>query len=107
MWGFGTRWRSFDGALVRLTTPVHLEFQALGGFEQRAGLPLLSRGRFEQDGVARGDRDALELRQSTYYLEESKLAPAYGAAVESVAQLLRETIELTDGLYRRRFKLPK
>ncbi len=75
---------SFDGALVSLTTPVHLEFQALGGFEQRAGLPLLSRGRFEQDGVARGDRDDLELRQSTYYLEESELAPAFGAAVESV-----------------------
>ncbi len=75
---------SFDGALVSLTTPVHLEFQALAGFEQRAGLPLLSRGRFEQDGVARGDRDDLELRQSTYYLEESELAPAFGAAIESV-----------------------
>jgi hypothetical protein len=75
---------SFDGALVSLTTPVHLEFQALGGFEQRAGLPLLGRGRFEQDGVARGDRDDLELRQSTYYLEESELAPAFGAAVETV-----------------------
>jgi predicted nucleotidyltransferase len=30
-----------------------------------------------------------------------------GAAVEGVAQLLRETIDLTDGLYRPRFMLPK
>ena len=30
-----------------------------------------------------------------------------GAAVESVAQLLRETVELTDGLYQSRFRLPK
>lgn len=30
-----------------------------------------------------------------------------GAAVESVAQLFRETVELMDGLYRSRFRLPK
>lgn len=30
-----------------------------------------------------------------------------GAAVESVAQLFRETVELTDGLYQSRFTLPK
>jgi hypothetical protein len=30
-----------------------------------------------------------------------------GAAVESVAQLLRETIALTEGLYQPRFTLPK
>ena len=29
------------------------------------------------------------------------------AAVESVAQLVRETVELTDGLYKPRFTLPK
>ena len=29
------------------------------------------------------------------------------AAVESVGQLLRETIELTDGLYKPRYTLPK
>jgi hypothetical protein len=75
---------SFDGGLVSLTTPAYLEFQALAGFEQRAGLPLLSRNRYEGDGVARGDREDLELRESTYFLEESELAPAYGAAVETV-----------------------
>jgi len=32
---------------------------------------------------------------------------ALGAAVECVGRLLRETIELTDGLYRPRFVLPK
>jgi hypothetical protein len=30
-----------------------------------------------------------------------------GASVESVAQLVRETIELTDGLYQPRYALPK
>ena len=34
-------------------------------------------------------------------------AAELGAAVERVGQLLRETIELTDGLYRPRFVLPK
>jgi len=34
-------------------------------------------------------------------------AAELGAAVESVGQLLRETIELTDGLYHPRFALPK
>ena len=34
-------------------------------------------------------------------------AAELGAAVERVGQLLRETIELTDGLYHPRFALPK
>jgi len=74
---------SFDGALVTLTTPAYLQFEAFGGFEQRAGLPLLGRRRWEADGVARGDREGLEINQSTYYLDESELAPAYGAAIET------------------------
>jgi hypothetical protein len=76
-------WWSFDGGLVSLTTPAYLEFQAYGGFEQRSGVPLLGRNRFEADGVRRGNRDGLELDQDTSYLAESKLAPAYGAAVET------------------------
>ncbi len=75
---------SFDGGLLSLTTPAYLEFQAYGGFEQRSGLPLLGTNRYEADGVARGDRDDLEDNQHTAFLEESKLAPAYGVAVESV-----------------------
>ena len=34
-------------------------------------------------------------------------APKLVAAVESIAQLLRDTIDLTDGLYQPRFPLPK
>jgi hypothetical protein len=74
---------SFDGALVRVTTPVFLQFEAYGGFEQRGGLPMLSTSRWEADGVYRGDRTDLELEQWPQYLEESKLAPAWGFAVET------------------------
>jgi hypothetical protein len=74
---------SFDGALARVTTPVFLQFEAYGGFEQRGGLPMLSTSRWEADGVYRGDRRELEFNQWPMYLEESKLAPAWGFAVES------------------------
>jgi len=74
---------SFDGGLVRVTTPVFLAFEAYGGFEQRAGLPMLGTQRFEADGVFRGNRDGLEFNQSPAFLEESKLAPAWGFAIES------------------------
>jgi hypothetical protein len=74
---------SFDGALVRVTTPVFLAFEALGGFEQRGGLPMLSTSRFEPDGVYRGDRHDLEFNEYPMYLEQSELAPAWGFAVET------------------------
>jgi hypothetical protein len=74
---------SFDGALVRVTTPVFLQFEALAGFEQRGGLPMLSTSRFEADGVYRGDRNELEYNEWPMYLEESKLAPAWGFAIET------------------------
>lgn len=73
---------SFDGGLVRLNTPVYLSFEAFAGFEQRGGLPL-STGRFESQGVYRGNRDDLERLQYLAYLEQERLAPAFGAAVES------------------------
>src|SRR5204862_6231487 len=74
---------SFDGALVRLTTPVHLNVEAYGGFEQRGGLPMLATSRFEADGVFRGDRTNMGLNLWPSYLEEARLAPAWGVAVES------------------------
>ncbi|MEZ4221678.1 MAG: hypothetical protein R3B13_12175 [Polyangiaceae bacterium] len=75
---------SFDGGLVRLTTPVHLQAEAYGGFEQRGGLPaMLGTSRYSADGVYRGNRDDLELGFYPHYLEESQLAPAYGFALES------------------------
>lgn len=74
---------SFDGGLVRVTTPVFLQFEAYGGFEQRGGLPMLATPRWEADGVYRGNRDGLEQNQWPSYLEESALAPAWGFAIET------------------------
>jgi hypothetical protein len=74
---------SFDGGELMLTTPAYLAVEAYAGFEQRGGLPMLSTPRFEAGGVSRGDRTGLALGQSPSFLQESKLAPAYGFAVES------------------------
>lgn len=77
-------WWSFDGGLVRVTTPVFVQLEAFGGFEQRGGIPLqLGTSRYTADGVYRGNRNDLEFNEYPYYLEESRLAPAYGFAVES------------------------
>jgi len=74
---------SFDGAEVMITTPAYLALEAYAGFEQRGGLPMLSSPRFEAGGVSRGDRTGLGFGQSPSFLQESKLAPAYGFAVET------------------------
>lgn len=77
-------WWSFDGGMVRLTTPVFLQAEVYGGFEQRGGLPaMLATSRYTSDGVYRGDRDELDFNQYPHFLSESKLAPAYGFALES------------------------
>lgn len=46
-------WWSFDGGLVRLTTPYFVQVELYGGLEQRGGLPL-STSRYERQGVWRG-----------------------------------------------------
>ncbi len=74
---------SFDGAELLLTTPVYIAVEAYAGFEQRGGLPMLSTSRFEAGGVSRGERSGLSFGQSPSFLQESKLAPAYGFAIES------------------------
>lgn len=74
---------SFDGAELLLSTPAYLAFEVYAGFEQRGGLPMLSTSRFEAGGVSRGDRSALGFGQAPSFLQESKLAPAYGFAIES------------------------
>jgi len=74
---------SFDGAEVLLTTSAYLAFEAYAGFEQRGGLPMMSTSRFEAGGVSRGDRSSLSFGQAPSFLQESKLAPAYGFAIES------------------------
>jgi hypothetical protein len=75
-------WWSFDGGLVRLTTPAHFAVEAYGGSEQRGGMPLSS-SRFEADGVFRGSRRGMDPYLWPAYLSESRLAPAYGVAVAS------------------------
>ena len=74
---------SFDGGELMLSTPAYLAFELYAGFEQRGGLPMLSTSRFEAGGVSRGDRSGLSFGQSPSFLQESKLAPAYGFAIES------------------------
>lgn len=75
---------SFDGALVALDTPAYVRLEVLGGFEQRAGLPLLTTPRYQADGVARGSREGLRSDQWTSYLGQERLAPAFGAALETI-----------------------
>jgi hypothetical protein len=75
---------SFDGALVSLSTPVGLVFDAYAGFEQRGGgLPTFGTRRFESQGVYRGDRYGFEDNYYPAFLDESALAPAAGLAVEA------------------------
>jgi hypothetical protein len=75
-------WWALDGGSVRLITPAYVAATVYGGFETRGGLPLSS-PRFERDGVFRGNRDGLDPRTNTAYLEQG-LAPAFGVAIESV-----------------------
>jgi len=72
---------SFDGGLVRLTTPVFFRVEGYGGLEQRGGLPL-STPRFEQNGIWRGDREGFAPVAYPQFLNAS-IAPAYGFALES------------------------
>ncbi|MDB4995326.1 MAG: hypothetical protein JWM74_2758 [Myxococcaceae bacterium] len=74
-------WWSFDGGQVKVTTPFYVAVEAYGGLEVRGGMPL-STGRFERDGVWRGDRTGLD--RTTYPpFQANDVAPAMGVAVES------------------------
>ncbi|MGK3964380.1 hypothetical protein WMF38_09415 [Sorangium sp. So ce118] len=82
-------WWSFDGALIRVTTPYYVQLEAYGGLEQRGGLPL-STSRYERQGVWRGSRRGFGSDQTqpdspadfpSY--QEAALAPAFGVALES------------------------
>jgi hypothetical protein len=75
---------SFDGGLVTLNTPVNLVFEAYAGLEQRGGgLPTFGTRRFESQGVYRGDRSGYDAAYYPLFLDESKVAPAAGVAVEA------------------------
>ncbi len=74
-------WWSFDGGQVRVTTPAFFAMELYGGMEQRGGF-FMSTSRFEQDGIARGDRGGYD--PSLYpSLQPQGIAPALGAAVET------------------------
>ncbi|AUX41917.1 hypothetical protein SOCE26_033420 [Sorangium cellulosum] len=82
-------WWSFDGALVRVTTPYFFRIEAYGGLEQRGGLPL-STSRFERQGVWRGShsgfgRDKTQPDSAADFpsYQYAQPAPAFGAALES------------------------
>ncbi len=82
-------WWSFDGGLVRLTTPAHVRAELYGGLEQRGGLPL-STSRYEAQGVWRGSHadfgvsgDSPRLTDYPSY-QYAAPAPAFGAALETV-----------------------
>jgi hypothetical protein len=81
-------WWSFDGATLRVTTPWYVELEALGGFEQRGGLPF-STGRFEAQGVWRGragDFDGLGQPRASDFpgYQPAAVAPAFGVAAQTV-----------------------
>ena len=74
---------SFDGASVRLTTPAFVAVEAYGGMEVRGGLPLSGPiGRYERDGVWRGDRDGFAPTAYSSF-QQAAVAPAFGAAIET------------------------
>ncbi|MEI7893167.1 MAG: hypothetical protein WCI05_08750 [Myxococcales bacterium] len=77
----GLGWWSFDGALVRITSPVFVAAEAYAGFEVRGGLPLSS-SRFEADGVWRGNRTGFDPALYPSF-QPSSPAPAMGVALES------------------------
>lgn len=76
-------WWSFDGGLVKITTPYYFAAELYGGLEQRAGMPL-STPRFERDGIWRGDRTGYDRDPNLWpAFQPNDIAPAYGVALES------------------------
>jgi hypothetical protein len=77
---------SFDGGLLTINTPANLLFEAYAGLEQRGGgLPTLGTRRFEAEGVYRGDRNGFDAAYYPLFLDQSKVAPAAGLAIEASA----------------------
>lgn len=76
-------WWAFDGARVKLTTPAFLAASAYGGLEVRGGLPFSgAMGRYERDGVSRGDRSGFTPTEYPWF-QPADVAPAFGATVEA------------------------
>lgn len=70
---------ALDGARLAFSLPLALEVGGYAGVEPRPGLPMLATARYTADGVARGDREGFDPNQAPWFLEESALAPAFGA----------------------------
>jgi len=81
-------WWSFDGGLVRVTTPFFVQVELYGGLEQRGGLPL-STSRYERQGVWRGSHGGFgpDAGQPSVVdfpsYQYAQPAPAFGAALET------------------------
>jgi hypothetical protein len=76
-------WWSFDGGLLRITTPAFFALEGYGGLEVRGGMPLSgSLGRWEADGVWRGDRSGMDPTQYPSF-QQADVAPAMGFALET------------------------
>jgi hypothetical protein len=76
-------WWSFDGGLVRVTTPVWVVVEGYGGFEVRGGMPLSpSADRWSRGGVWRGDRSKVDPALWPSF-QPVDLAPAFGVGVET------------------------
>ena len=76
-------WWSFDGGQVRVTTPAYFAVEGYGGLEVRGGLPFSgSIGRWEADGVWRGDRSGMDPTQYPSF-QQDDVAPAFGVALET------------------------
>lgn len=75
-------WWAFDGGELNVTTPAYVKAEVYGGLEERGGMPL-STSRFEADGVWRGDRDNWNPLLYPSF-QPAEIAPAFGAALESV-----------------------
>jgi hypothetical protein len=76
-------WWSFDGGLLRVTTPAFFALEGYAGLEVRGGLPFSgSVGRWEADGVWRGDRSGMDPTQYPSF-QQDDVAPAVGVAIET------------------------
>jgi len=76
-------WWSFDGGLVRVTTPFYVAVEGYGGLEVRGGFPLSpSVDRWSRGGVFRGDRSNIDPNFWPQF-QPVDVAPAFGVAVET------------------------
>ncbi len=77
-------WWSFDGGLVKVTTPYYFALEAYGGLEQRGGMPF-STPRYERDGIWRGRGTSQDGYAGDLWpaFQPSAIAPAIGFAAES------------------------